>query len=307
MDNQIAGPIDHIGDLLAFVRVADLKSFTLAAERLNLSRSAVGKSVARLEARLSTRLVHRTTRNVSLSEEGRLFYEHALRILAEVDDAEAALAGRNGQPRGRLRLDLPVSLGRMHVLPILQEFLADWPEVEADVTYSDTFSDLVRDGIDLAIRVGGDDDSRLVRRVLAGHRLIVCASPAYLARRGTPATPDMLAGHDTLVFTHAHLPMPWRFASNGADHEVQVGGRMRMSSTEALRDAALAGFGLVQLGAYLVSPDIRRGALVPVLENFVRPGPPVCAVYPTRRHLSPKVRLFVDAVDRRWRVRAPWD
>ena len=202
VDNKTLAGIDHVGDLRAFVRVADACNFTLAAERLGLTRSAVGKCVARLEAGLGVRLLHRSTRSVSLSDEGRLFYEHAARILSEVDNAAGAMARRKQTPRA-LRIDVPVSLGRLHVLPLVREYLDRWPDVEAELSFSDDYSDLVRDGIDLAIRIGGDGDSRLVRRVLAPHRLITCASPAYLARHGMPATLDELPRHQVLAFVHA--------------------------------------------------------------------------------------------------------
>lgn len=201
-------PLDNLTDLLVFIRVADACSFTLAAERLGISRSAAGKCVNRLEERLATRLLQRTTRSVSLTEDGAVFYEYAQRILSQAEEAETALNTRRQTPRGRLRLDLPVSLGRLHILPILREFLAQWPEVDADVSFSDEYSDLVRDGIDVAVRVGGSDDSRLVRRVLAPHRLITCAAPDYLARHGTPAKPEALGEHETLVFSHQGLPAP---------------------------------------------------------------------------------------------------
>ncbi|KAA5924541.1 LysR family transcriptional regulator [Achromobacter xylosoxidans] len=298
--------IDHLGDVLAFVRVADAQSFTLASERLGLSRSAIGKCIARLEQGLGARLLHRSTRSVSLSDEGRLFYEHAQRILAEVDNATGAMASRQEAPRGRLRIDLPVALGRLHIMPLLAGYLRQWPEVEADVSFSDDYADLVRDGIDLAIRIGGEADSRLVRRVLAPHRLITCAAPAYLERYGVPASPDALARHRTLAFTHMGAPVPWRYASHGQERSVAVAGRLRLGDTEALRDAALEGAGIVQLGAFLVGEDLRQGRLVPLLETHAPPGAPVCAVYPHRRHLAPKVRRLIDEIAARWAGGAPW-
>lgn len=307
MRNRVNAGIDHIADMRAFVCVADAHSFTAAAEHLGLSRSAIGKSIARLEDGLATRLLQRTTRNVMLTDDGQVFYEHAARILAEVDEAEAALAKRGGTPRGRLRLDLPVAFGRMHVMPILQKFLSAWPELEADVTFSDDYSDLVREGIDLAIRLGGNDDSRLIRKVLAPHRLVTCASPAYLARRGIPASLEDLVAHDTLVFTHGRLPVPWRYCVNGQERTIEVAGAIRLSCTQALRDAALAGAGLVQIGAFMVGEQIRNRSLVPVLESFTRAESPVCAVYPTRRHLSPKVRRFLDEIEKCWQGGAPWE
>ncbi|WZB63432.1 LysR family transcriptional regulator [Achromobacter xylosoxidans] len=306
MDNKTLAGIDHIGDLRAFVRVADACNFTLAAERLGLTRSAVGKCVARLEAGLGVRLLHRSTRSVSLSDEGRLFYEHATRILSEVDNAAGAMARRKQTPRGRLRIDVPVSLGRLHVLPLVREYLDRWPDVEAELSFSDDYSDLVRDGIDLAIRIGGDGDSRLVRRVLAPHRLITCASPAYLARHGMPATLDELPRHQVLAFVHAGAVVPWRYSAGGEERQLHVAGRLRLGNTEALRDAALAGAGIAQLGAFLVGEDLRAGRLTPVLETVAPPGAPVCAIYPHRRHLPPKVRHLIDAIAARWRQSLPW-
>ena len=230
MDNKTLAGIDHIGDLRAFVRVADACNFTLAAERLGLTRSAVGKCVARLEAGLGVRLLHRSTRSVSLSDEGRLFYEHATRILSEVDNAAGAMARRKQTPRGRLRIDVPVSMGRLHVLPLVREYLDRWPDVEAELSFSDDYSDLVRDGIDLAIRIGGDGDSRLVRRVLAPHRLITCASPAYLARHGMPATLDELPRHQVLAFVHAGAVVPWRYSAGGEERQLHVAGRLRLGN-----------------------------------------------------------------------------
>ena len=260
--------IDHLGDVLAFVRVADAQSFTLASERLGLSRSAIGKCIARLEQGLGARLLHRSTRSVSLSDEGRLFYEHAQRILAEVDNATGAMASRQEAPRGRLRIDLPVALGRLHIMPLLAGYLRQWPEVEADVSFSDDYADLERHGV--------------------------------------PASPDALARHRTLAFTHMGAPVPWRYASHGQERSVAVAGRLRLGDTEALRDAALEGAGIVQLGAFLVGEDLRQGRLVPLLETHAPPGAPVCAVYPHRRHLAPKVRRLIDEIAARWAGGAPW-
>lgn len=232
--------LDHLGDVLAFVRVADSQSFTLAAERLGLSRSAVGKCIMRLEGNLSTRLIQRTTRSVSLTEEGRLFYEHAMRILGEVNDAEAAMAHRNRVPRGRLRLDLPIAFGRLHILPVLQRFLSDWPDLQADVSFSDDYRDLVAEGIDVAIRIGGPTDSRLIRQVLAPHRFITCATPDYLKSKGVPRTLDDLHNHDKIVFTHGNGAVSWQYRVNGENREIAVQGSMRLNNTEAIRDAALA-------------------------------------------------------------------
>ncbi|MHA7881909.1 LysR family transcriptional regulator [Nitratireductor rhodophyticola] len=298
--------LNRIGDVLAFVRVADSQSFTVAADRLGLSRSSVGKCIVRLEESLSTRLIHRTTRSVTLTEEGRIFYEHAMRILGEADDAKAALAQRNEIPRGRLRLDLPIAMGRLHVLPVLQDFLAQWPDLVADISFSDEYRDLVAEGIDVAIRIGGAPDSRLIRQVLAPHHYITCAAPSFLEQNGIPRSFDDIQHYDKIVFSHANGVSRWRYKVNGEDRDVSVQGRLRLGNTEAMRDAALAGLGLVQLSAFLVGEDIRQGRLIAVMTEFTREEPPICAVYPTRRHLSPKVRMFIEEIRQRWRSGPPW-
>ncbi|WP_273728404.1 LysR family transcriptional regulator [Brucella gallinifaecis] len=299
--------LDHFGDVLAFVRVADTGSFTQAAEKLGFTRSAVGKSIARLEENLATRLIHRTTRSVSLTEEGRLFYDHALRILCEVDDAEATLAERNQIPKGRLRIDIPTAFGRLHVLPVLQRFLALWPELEADVTFSDDYCDLVSDGIDVAVRIGGPTDSSLIRQVLAPHHFITCATPAYLQQHGIPRSIADLQNHKKIIFTYANASMPWRYQIDGDMRDIVVQGNFKLNNTEAIRDAALNNLGIVQLGAFLVGEDIKQGRLVPVLEEFCREEQPVAAVYPTRRHVSPKVRRFVEMLRKEWAGVPPWN
>lgn len=297
--------LDHFGDVLAFVRVADTSSFTQAAEKLGVTRSAVGKSIARLETNLATRLIHRTTRSVSLTEEGRLFYDHALRILCEVDDAEATLAERNQIPKGRLRLDIPTAFGRLHVLPVLQRFLAEWPELEADVTFSDDYCDLVSDGIDVAIRIGGPTDSGLIRQVLAPHHFITCATPAYLQQYGIPRSIADLQHHKKIVFTYANASLPWRYQVEGEMRDVTFQGNLKLNNSEAIRDAALNNLGIVQLGAFLIGEDIKQGRLVPVLEEFRREEMPITAVYPTRRHVSPKVRRFVEMLRKEWAACPP--
>lgn len=299
--------LDHFGDVLAFVRVADTSSFTHAAEKLGVTRSAVGKSIARLETNLATRLIHRTTRSVSLTEEGSLFYNHALRILCEVDDAEATLAERNQNPKGRLRLDIPTAFGRLHVLPVLERFLAEWPELDADVTFSDDYCDLVSDGIDIAVRIGGPTDSGLIRQVLAPHHFITCATPAYLQQHGIPRSIADLQNHKKIIFSYANASVPWRYQVDGEMRDVTVQGSLRLNNTEAIRDAALNNLGLVQLGAFLVGEDLKQGRLIPVLQELRREEMPITAVYPTRRHVSPKVRKFVKMLRKEWAAGPPWN
>lgn len=298
--------IDHVGDVLVFVRVVESQNFTRAAEVLGLSRSAVGKSMQRLEARLGTRLVHRTTRQVSLSEEDEVFYQYALRILAEVAAAEAALSARNAEPSGLLRLAVPSTFGRLHVMPIVQAYLDEYPEVAVDVIFSDRYHDLVGEDIDMAIRIGGEDDSGLLRRVLAPHWLITCAAPAYLAKYGEPNSMEDVSTHQTITYLHSGRQVSWRFMQHQRVRQLEVNGRLRLDNVEAMLDAAVAGYGLIQAGASLVAKALRTGQLVPVLSSLSCPEAPVCAVYPSRQYLSPKVRCFIDAMVQAWQPSPPW-
>ncbi|WP_119165432.1 LysR family transcriptional regulator [Algihabitans albus] len=308
--------IDRITDLAAFVRVSDARSFTIAAQQLGLSRSAVGKCVVRLEDSLGVRLLQRTTRSVTLTHEGEAFYARCVRVLADLEEIELDMASRTEQPRGRLRLDLPVSFGRLHVLPVLHRFMEMWPEVVVNVTFTDRYVDLIEEGIDVAIRIGGEEDSQLVGRTLARHRLVTCASPEYLASHDAPMTPTDLGDHSCLAFTHGGRPTEWRFRSqvpaDGAETAVneqfvRVHGRFCTSNSESLRDAVLAGYGIGQLATFLIGADLRAGRLQPILEDHALDGPPIRVVYPTGRHLSPKVRHFIDLLAETWRPEPPWD
>ncbi|WP_315706501.1 MULTISPECIES: LysR family transcriptional regulator [unclassified Bradyrhizobium] len=299
--------IDRMKDISVFVHVAEAKSFTAAAERIGLSRSAVGKSIVRLEDRLGVRLLQRTTRSVSLTGEGAAFHERCVRLLADLDEAEMAMLSHSQAPRGRLRLDLPVSFGRLHVLPVLNEFIRKWPEISVSASFGDRYVDLIDEGVDLAIRIGSSEDSRLMNRFLARHRLVTCASPAYLAERGTPRNIDALAQHSCLAFVHGGRSVDWRFNENGQARVIAINGRFVATNAEALRDATIAGFGIARLATFLVSDDLRAGRLVPILKEVDADGAPIRAVYPSSRHLSPKVRTFIDALIEAWRPEPPWD
>jgi DNA-binding transcriptional LysR family regulator len=210
-------------------------------------------------------------------------------------------------PRGRLRLDLPVSLGRLHVFPILNRFMHKWSEISVSASFNDRYVDLIDEGVDLAIRIGGSEDGRLMSRLLAPHRLVTCASPTYFASRGRPQTLDQLAEHSCLAFVHGGRPVEWRFRENGQSRSVAISGRIAATNAEALRDATLSGYGIARLATFLISDDLRAGRLLPVLEHADVDGPPIRAVYPSSRHLSPKVRSFIDKLLEAWRPEPPWD
>lgn len=289
-------PRTHLNDILVFMAVVDAGSFIAGGRALGLTRSAAGKAVARLEDRLGARLLHRTTRALSLTDEGRTFHEHGAQILAAIDHAEDSVTGEGGTPRGVLRVTLPDAFGRLVVLPVLRQYLEAWPELQVEVSFTDRLVDLVEEGFDLAVRIGGADlDAGLVSRVVATARPYLCASPAYLARHGEPASADDLAGHDCLLFSSRTRRQSWRLRDpDGPWVKAEGRSRLRMDSGEAIRDAAVAGLGIGLLPAFLVDEDLAAGRLRAVLPAIDLGEVKIVAIYPTRRHLEPRVRRFID-------------
>jgi DNA-binding transcriptional LysR family regulator len=300
--------MDRLAAMEAFVAVAECGSFSKAAERLHSSKSVVSRQIGALETELGARLLHRTTRALTLTEAGRSYLERATRILADLAEANASIGQLQTAPRGRLRVNAPMSFGFLHLAPALPEFLTRYPDVAVELTMNDRFVDLVDEGFDVAVRLGKLDDSSLVARRLAPMRRAVCAAPAYLQKRGTPMSPDDLKAHECLCYTNLGLSQEWRFVRpDGRPWPVEVHGRLHANNGDALRAAALRGFGLAVLPSFLVGGDVRSGALVSLLEPFMPQDSAVYAVYPHARHLSPKVRAFVDFVAERFGPDPYWD
>ncbi|CAP41513.1 transcriptional regulator, LysR-family [Bordetella petrii] len=309
-DLSVSRPMEpnRFGDILAFVSAVKTGSFTAAAASLGLTRSAVGKSVARLEARLGVRLMHRTTRKLNPTDEGLVVFDRWSQILEDLDEVDATMAQRRGKPGGILRLTAPLSFGQRHILPVLNAYVKTWPQIQADVWFTDRYIDLIEEGIDVAVRIGGiKDDARVLSRTIGGQQFVTCASPGYLADRGVPATPADLAQHDTIFFLSGQRPMPWRFLHDGAIEVCDGPGRMNIDSSEALREAALSGFGLIHLPTYITGKDLQRGDLVEVLEAYRPPADPIRLIYPSKRHLSPRTRTFIDLLVDQWRDGVPWE
>lgn len=303
--------MDRLSSISAFVRTAEQGSFARAGKTLGVHGSAVSKSVARLEEHLGLRLFNRTTRSLSLTEEGRIFLVHCQRILGDLDEVESAMSRRAGLPRGRLTVTLPVALGRLYILPALCQLLIAHPEVEVVALLEDRHVDLVAEGYDAAVRIGSPPDSSLIGRRLTTVRYTVCASDAYLTEMGAPQTPSDLARHRCVTFVPSAgaRPAPWRFAGDavGGSYDLPVSGPLKVNNAEALVAAAEQGAGLVQLHAYLAAPAIAAGRLRPVLEDFVAAdGPPITVLYPSARQLSPKMRMFVDFVSDLFSPYPPW-
>lgn len=291
-----------------FAKVVELGSFARAAERLGLSTSAVSRQVSELESHLGVRLLNRTTRRLSLTEAGQTFYEHGVQLLADLEDAEASVRVAATEPRGTLRLTCGISFGIHYLAPALADFAVEHPAVVFDLDLSDRAVDLVEEGFDLAVRIGHMGQAGLVARRLGWTQLIVCASPEYLARRSAPLErPSDLAAHECLCYTNVGLPNVWRFTDARGDVEdVKIAPRHRANNGQLLASLAAQGLGLVYSPDFIVAHELRAGRLVPLLPGYSPPRSPIAAVYPSRRHLSAKVRSLVDYLARRFEREQPW-
>lgn len=301
--------MDQLSDIAIFVRVVEAGSFTAAADALRMSQPAVSRRVSALERRLGVRLLQRTTRRLSLTEAGRTLFGRAQRSLADLDEATREVAHHQARPRGTLRVTAPVAFTVLHVAPLVGDFVRRYPEVRPELILDDRHVDLVEEEFDLAIRITELQDSSLVAVRLASSRHVVCAAPSYLARRGVPQSPDELVHHDCLVYTFSRTPGRWTFRRPGGREPLVVPVQGPVQSNNALvnKAAAVAGLGLVYLPTFYVGDELRSGALQPVLGRFVPATHGVYAVYPQRRGLPPKVRVFVDFLRSQLADPPPWD
>ena len=290
--------MDRLNGLLAFARTAEHGSFVAAGRALGISASAVGKSVARLEQELGVRLLQRSTRRINLTEEGRLFNERVRRILDEIDDAEAMLSRRRETPRGRLRVTAPIVTYHL-LLPVLSDFMARYPDIELDLDFNDRIVDVIEEGIDVAIRSGELPDSRLVSRPVAPFRMILCAAASYLDRHGTPDTPADLAAHFGIHFRFLNSGrlLNWPFITGSA--APQIRSMLTCNNMEALKGATIAGLGIACMPDFLVREALDEGKLRGVLDDHVDGRGQFRMLWPSNRHLSPKVRVFVDFLPER--------
>lgn len=292
---------DRLSGISAFVHAVEAGSFALAAERLNLSRSAVSKSIGRLEDRLGVRLFHRTTRSLTLTDEGQAFHERCVRALAELEAAEAQLESGRREPAGRVRISMPLLFGRRCVMPVLLDLARRHPRLEFDLSLTDRRVDLVEDGFDLAIRIGELADSTgLKARRLGAFSMVVCATPGYLAEHGTPRGLGDLPGHRCIVYGRAGRSRAWTFIdAAGREHRVEIAQRMHIDDVQTIADVARAGVGLAQLPRWLVGEQLQTGALVELLPGHATEELPVHAVWPAAPHLPSKTRAVIDALAER--------
>ena len=299
-------PSERLKGIEAFVCTADAGSFTAAGARLNLTNSAVSKSVARLEARLGSRLFERTTRRLTLTDVGAAFYETCVRVLGDLADAEAVLAAHRSEIVGRLKVDVPIAFGRMQAMPLLLAFAERHPNVRPSITFTDRKVDIIEEGIDVVVRIGASSPlaDELGHRHLGNERVIFCASPAYLQRRGTPETAHDLPTYDSILYGRADgTTINWRFAdAAGRVEERTMDPRIVLGSADAQVGAVKAGFGIAQLATWLIKDELERGDLVEILPEWATVGLPLHLVWPRRRQLSPKVDALLEALTEGLRI-----
>ncbi len=280
----------------SFVRLVDLGSFTAVADELGVKQSTVSKWLANLEERFGCRLIHRTTRAQAPTEAGARFYERAIAVLSAFDETVSAMQHEDQQVRGRLRLSLPVVFGRLFVVPIVTAFARKHPEVSISMHFSDHYSGLVGEGIDLAVRVGVPVDSTLLSHTLAETSRLVVASPGYLRRCGTPSTPEALVAHECLQHSVPGTPKVWTFRKGKKSKSVQVRGRVSADNSEVTRALARSGLGICMLATWLVAGDVRSGRLVSLLDSWTTPTAPIRALTPPGRQVPPHVRSFIECL-----------
>lgn len=291
--------MENLNALVVFVRVAEARSFTAAAERLGLTASAVSKAITRLEKELGVRLLHRSTRLVNLTNDGVGFFEHCRDILASVEDAERAVTLAKASPHGRLRIQVPVGFGRRVVMPALRQLSQRHPALKIDAELSDRVADLAYEGFDAAIHIGQPSGDLLVAREICRLRFTALASPGYLAQHGEPRTPDDLDQHNCLAYVSPLTGgyRPWEFSRDGQTFSRRVSGRLNMNHADSLVEAASAGMGIVMVSNFIAADAVRRGLLKPILSEFVAPGPQVYLVHLPSRVVSLKLRALMDALD----------
>lgn len=298
--------MDRSFEMSAFVCTVDTGGFSAAARELNLTPSAISKLVTRLEDRLGTRLLQRTTRRLHLTLEGEIFYQRARRILVDMDEAEAEVLQLASRPQGLLRLHCGSAFGMHQLTPAIPDFLERHPGVHLDITINDQAPDAVEEGIDLAIRIGQLDESSMVARRICNLERVICAAPSYLAKYGTPRTPDDLHQHNCLWITSLPVLRRWPFDTDEGIRVVHIDGNVVANNAETVLQLSVAGVGIARLTDVVVGDAIQRGELVQILSDWHHVEPvPLYATYPSGRHLSPKVRVMVDFLVERFSG-VPW-
>ncbi len=289
-----------------FVTVVESNSFSSAARKLGVSKSAVSKRITQLENRLGVRLLHRTTRRMSLTEAGKSYYGLAVKALAFAKEAEDMVTQQQSKPQGRLRIHAPMAFGRLHIAPLIPKFLEHYSGIHIDLIMEDRVVDLVAGGFDVAIRTGDLPDSSMIARQLAPLHSVLCASPEYVVRKGKPNSPAQLIEHNCLL--RSNSVKEWTFLGPGEPEVVQVSGNYQVNNSEALHEAVLQGAGISRLPTFIAGPDLSTGRLTHLLSSYQMPSKTLYSIFPERQHLPAKVRVFLDfAVEHFGRNKPYWD
>lgn len=299
--------MDKLGAMAILLKTVEAGSLSAAAKQLNVPLATVSRRIAELEAHLRTRMLNRSSRRLGLTEAGRLYVEASRQILEQVEEAERAATGIHKDPRGQLTVTAPVVFGRTHMIPIVAEFLAQYPEIDLKLILADRLLGLLDAGVDVALRIGELGDSSLIALKVGAVRRVTCASLSYLAARGRPLRPEDLRDHACVTFDNLASPVAWRFASPKGDVMVPVHSRLVVTTAEAAIEGAVAGLGLTRLLSYQVAEAKRAGALETVLEDYELPAWPVSLVYPGQQLLPRKTRAFLDFAAPRLKVRLQED
>lgn len=277
-----------------FVEVVKQGGFSAAARSLGISKAAVSKRVLQLEANLGVRLLHRTTRKISLTEAGERYFVHARKALAAANEAEDAVTELQGEPRGVLRINVPMSFGRLQIAPMIPLFAERYPQLGIELVMDDRRVDLVEGGFDAAIRIGDLPDSSLIARKLTRCRILICASPAYIARYGQPTSPQDLVNHHCITYSYAEDGSDWTLTGKGGTQRIAVTGKYKANNGEALIELAKGGLGIGRFPSFIAGPHLQNGDLVPLLKDYSVQEKFVYAVFPERAYLPAKVRVFLD-------------
>lgn len=298
----------EISSIPIFVSVVEQGSFSKAAEVLGFSNSAVSKRISALEAQLGVQLLYRSTRKLSLTEAGERYYVHAQRSLQAAKEAQSAATELQQEAQGLLRISAPMSFSRMHLAPIIPIFLKRYSKIKIQMELSDTWSDVIAEGFDLALRAGDLPDSMLIAKPLVKLHSVVCASPDYLNAFGKPQTPIDLIQHNCLLYSYHSTKNEWYFNRNDQNFNVEVKGNYQVNNSDALREALLTGLGIARLPSFIAGEDIRQGKLIPLLNDYQMPSKNLVALYPERQYLAKKVSVFLDFLDEYFDKDKPyWD
>jgi len=299
--------MDKLNSIRAFTKVVQHSSFAAAARDLRLSRSAVSKHVIELEQELGVQLLSRTTRSVTATENGQAYYERCLAILSDLEEADLSATRLQAEVRGLLRINAPMSFGTLHLARAVADFMEKYPDLRIQLLLSDQQVDPVQEGFDVTLRIADLPSSSMIARRIAPARRAICASPSYLARHGTPKHPDDLRGHACLTYGHLATGNQWKLTGPDGDHWIAIPWTLCTNNAEVLRDAAVQGRGIALLPTFIAGADFQQGRLATILPGYQAPEISIYAIYPATRHLSLKVRVFIDFLVERFGGRPYWD